>query len=124
MKKVFIFLLMVIAIAACSKFSGDDYVNLSSSGGSWTFENVDIDGSSLTISDGNEVSTSECWPEASVDSDALWAAEISWAYVSYQPSKKLLYLRAESNESGIKRSSTVSGSSGNSMKHFYIHQSI
>ena len=123
MKKVFIYLLMVIAIAACSKFSGDDYVNLSSSGGSWTFENVDIDGSTLTISDGKEVSTSEYWTEASVDSDALWTAEISWAYVSYQPSKKLLYLRAESNESGVKRSSTISGNSGNSMKHFYIHQS-
>ena len=123
MKKV-IYLLMLIAIAACSKFYGDDYVNLSSSGGSWTVENVDIDGSTLTISDGNEVSTSEYWPEASVDSDALWTAEISWAYVSYQPSKKLLYLRAESNESGVKRSSAVSGSSGNNMKHFYIHQSI
>lgn len=122
MKKV-IYLLMLIAIAACSKFYGDDYVNLSSSGGPWTFENVDIDGSTLTISDGNEVSTSKYWPEASADSDALWTAEISWAYVSYQPSKKLLHLRAESNESGVKRSSTISGNSGNSMKHFYIHQS-
>lgn len=114
---------MLIAIAACSKFYGDDYVNLSSSGGPWTFENVDIDGSTLTISDGNEVSTSKYWPEASADSDALWTAEISWAYVSYQPSKKLLHLRAESNESGVKRSSTISGNSGNSLKHFYIHQS-
>lgn len=122
MKKV-IYLLMLIAIAACSKFYGDDYVNLSSAGGPWTFENVDIDGSTLTISDGNEVSTSKYWPEASADSDALWIAEISWARVWYQPSKKLLRLIAESNESGVKRSSTISGNSGNSMKHFYIHQS-
>ena len=122
MKMRLICLLMVLAIAACSKFSGDDYVNLSSSGGPWTFENVDIDGSTLNIADGNETSKAECWPEASVDSDVLWTAEISWAYVSYQPSRKILFLRVEPNESGVKRSSTVSAKSGNSEKHFYIHQ--
>lgn len=116
-------MLMITAIAACSKFSGDDYVNLSSSGGSWTFENVELDGSTLTISDGKEVSTSEYWSEASVDSDALWTAEISWAYVSYQPSRKSLYLRAEPNESGVKRSSIISAGSDNGVKHFHLQQS-
>lgn len=123
MKKAFICSMMVLVITACSKFSGDDYVNFSSAGGPWSFDDVEIDASTLTIADGKEFSTAEYWPEASVDSDALWTAEISWAYVSYQPSKKLLYLRAEPNEYGAKRSSTISANSCNSMKHFHIHQS-
>lgn len=116
-------MLMVLAITACSKFSGDDYVNLSSSGGPWTFAEVDIDGTTLTITDGKESPKAEYWPEASVDSDALWTAEISWAYVSYQPSKKLLNLRVEPNESGAKRSCTISATSGGNVKYFHIHQS-
>ena len=123
MKKALTCLLMVLAIVSCSKFSGEDYVNLSSYGGPWTFDNVDIDGSTLTVTDGKESSKLEYWPEASVDSDALWTAEISWAYVSYQPSRKILYVRVDSNETGVKRSATISADSGNSMKQFLINQS-
>lgn len=116
-------ILIFCCLLSCSKQDQDNSFNFSSEGGPWYFNNVELEGSKLVIEDGKESCSAEYWPEASVDSDELWCAEISWAYVSYQPLKQTLYVRVNRNENGEKRTLKISSTSNGKVKYYYIHQS-
>lgn len=123
MKTNYWIILILGFLFSCSKQDQDNSFYFSGEGGPWYFNNVELEGSKLVIYDENESCPAEYWPEASVDSDELWCAEITWAYVSYQPLKQTLYVRANRNETGEKRTLTISSTSNGKEKYYYIHQS-
>jgi len=109
---------MVFASISCNVewFPVNDSYYFAAIGAQWTLNDTDIEGSTLKITDGKESSNAEHI------SDSLWIAEISWAYVTYYPSKKVLILSTESNESGAERSCTVSAYSGSNLNRYHMIQ--
>lgn len=123
MKKALICLLMVIAITSCTiKFGGDDYLYYSSKGGLWAYPVAAFEGSTLSITDGKETAKGEFRTDVGAEADSIWIAEISWAYATYRPSKKTLFLTTEVNETGAERSCTVSAIIGDDVKRFHLIQ--
>lgn len=76
----------------------------------------------MILSDKNEIGKSEYWPKSSVDDDELWILEISWIRAYYQPSKRVLRVMADKNDSGKKRSARITGSQDGKKVEFVIDQ--
>ena len=106
MKKLIIFLVFVLAMTSCSKMKCDFY--FSAGGGSYK-QDFEIDGVTLKIQSGNEISQNVLLSYKNTD-DEQYLAELDWVHAYYYTRQHFLLVFLSENTTGHERYFTVSGS--------------
>lgn len=89
-------------IVSCEKEKCIDTYRINKYGGTWRYDNVEIEGSSLIISDEYE--------EAESEHDIyqyFWHSRLTWASTIYRYNEKQLWISIDPNETGKPRACKI-----------------
>ena len=115
--------LFMLVLASCSKENGDNFFRFNNEGGGKEFA-IEFDGETISIQSKGDASQKAYFVDDNADpDDSQWFAELDWCRVYYTPAKRVVFVSADENTSGVDRTATIRGSKSGLNKTIQIEQS-